>query len=110
MYNSITDFVHMAKELRLKLSHKGTIVSKIPQASKTLVKLLKQQGVDYQVGQATRDLGINYTLSPKINVRRTILKKRFEDTKGPLKRIQMLARISRRARVLFSGAAYSKST
>jgi len=65
MYNSIIDFVHMAKEFRLKLSHKGTIVSKIPQASKTRIKLLKQQGVEYQVGEANRDLGINYTLSPK---------------------------------------------
>lgn len=75
MCNSILDFVQLAKALKLKLSLKGTIVSKIHQASKTLVKLLRQIGVDYQAGEQNRDFGVNYTHSPKMYIRRTILKK-----------------------------------
>lgn len=40
MFTAIAGFVVLTKELHLKLSHKGTIVSKIPQAAKTLQKLL----------------------------------------------------------------------
>ena len=110
MYNSINDFARLAKLLKLKLSRKGVIVSKIPQAAKTLVKLLKQDGVIYQYKEYTRDLGVNFTRSNTPNIRRTLLKKRFQDAQGPLGKVGMLAQISRRARVLFSGAGYSKAT
>jgi len=110
MYNSICDFVTLAKHLKLKLSSKGVIVSKLPQAAKTLVKLLKQQGVNYNFQEETRDLGVTFTKSHKIPVRKTLLTKRFKDAQGPLGKIRNLARISRRARVLFSGAGFIKAT
>ena len=38
MYNAVADFVQLTKQLKLKLSHKGAIISKVPQAAKTLKK------------------------------------------------------------------------
>ena len=110
MYKSIADFVQLTKTLNLKLSNKGIIVSKEPQAAKAIAKLLKQIGVNYQVGNQTRDLGVNFTFSKRPCIRKSSVKKRIKNVNCPLKKICALAGISRRARIFFSGAGYAKST
>ena len=78
---------------------------------KTLQKLLKQEGVNYQVAEHTRDLGTNFTFSKKLCMRGAIATQRLKTaTKGPLKKMCQLVKLFRVARVLFSGAVFSKST
>ena len=36
MYNAVADFVQLTNELKLKLSHEGAIISKLPQAEKNI--------------------------------------------------------------------------
>jgi len=91
MYNAGADFVQLTKQLKLKLSHKGAIISKVPQAAKTLKSLLNQIGVDYQVAGDTRDLGTNFTFSKKPSIRKALATKRIKTAKGPLNKIVQLA-------------------
>lgn len=109
IYNSIYDFVHITKSLKLTLSTKGVIVAKIQKHAYALAKKLAEHGIVYQVKSNTRDLGVGFGFGGP-PVKRTILKKRLSTAKGPLRRIKQLAAISRKARVLFSGAGFAQST
>lgn len=109
MYNSIYDFVYVTKSLKLTLSTKGVIVAKIQKHAYALAKKLAEHGIVYQVKDNTRDLGVGFGFGgPK--VKRTILKSRLALAKGPLRKIKQLAAVSRKARVLFSGAGFAQST
>jgi len=110
MWLSILDFVNLSRALGLKLSTKGVIVAKQPSAVRTLVKALAQKGITYNTSETTRDLGIDFSFSCKAEVRKHILKHRIKKSKNMLNKIQKLAKLSRGARVLFSGAGYSKAT
>lgn len=94
----------------LTLSTKGVIIAKLPYAARHLVQELKTLGITYNTTETTRDLGIDFSFSRKPKVRKCILKQRIQNSKGTLNRIYRIAKVSRRARVLFSGAGYSKST
>jgi len=67
-------------------------------------------GSTYNVADGTRDLGVDFSFSKNQKVRKTILKNRIKNSQGALNKIYKLAKISRRARVLFSGAGFSKAT
>lgn len=110
MWLNILDFVNLSQALGLKLSTKGVIVAKLPSAARALVKELAQKGITYNTADTTRDLGIDFSFSHKPKVRKTTLKHIIKKTKNMLNKIKKLARISRGARVLFSGAGYSKAS
>jgi len=53
---------------------------------------------------------VDFSFSQNQKVRKNILKTRIKNSQGALNKIYKLAKISRRARVLFSGAGFSKAT
>jgi len=110
MEKAVKDYVKLSKKLGLKLSTKGVIIAKLPYAAKMIVEELKTIGVIYNVVESTRDLGVDFSFSKKPAVRKSILKNRIKKARGTLNKIYRIAQISRRARVLFSGAGFSKST
>jgi len=110
MAKAIKDFAKMSSKLGLTLSTKGVIVAKLPYAARHLVQDLKTLGITYNTAETTRDLGIDFSFSRKPKIRKCILKQRIQKSKGTLNRIYRIAKVTRRARVLFSGAGYSKST
>jgi len=110
MAKAIKDFAKMSSKLGLTLSTKGVIVAKLPYAARRLIQELKTLGITYNTAETTRDLGIDFSFSRKPKVRKCILKQRIQKSKGTLNRIYRIAKVTRRARVLFSGAGYSKST
>lgn len=63
MFNAVADLVQLTKQLKLKLSYTGVVISKVSQAAETLKSLLKPIGVDYPVADHTKDLGTNFTFS-----------------------------------------------
>ena len=100
----------MSKLLGLTLSKKGVIVAKKPYAARLLVQEIKDLGTTCNVAASTRDLGVDFSFSKNPKVRKSILKTRIKNSQGALNTIYKLAKISRRARVLFSGAGFSKAT
>ena len=65
-------------------------------------------GVDYKLETDTRDLGFSYT-SAKTNPKR-LIKHRLKKSQVRLKKIHALAKISRKARILFSGSGFPAAT
>jgi len=75
-----------------------------------LVQGIKDMGTTYNVAENTRDLGDDFSFSKNQKVRKNILKARIKNSQGALNKIYKLTKISRRARVLFSGAGFSNAT
>ena len=71
---------------------------------------IKDMGTTYTIAENARDLGVDFSFSKNQKVRKNILKTRIKNSQGALNKIYKLAKISRRARVLFSGAGFSKAT
>jgi len=63
----------------------------------------------YKVRNNRRDLGVGFSFGSTTQ-RRHLFKNIVKRVNGPLKKMTTLANISRRTRVLFSGAGYSQST
>ena len=109
MYKAIMDFVDLVKRLNLVLSTKGVIIAKQPEAAHLPAKERAKHGIVYQVKPATRDLGVGIGFGePK--AKRTLIKSKLALAKGPVRKIKHLASVSRKARVLFSGAGFAQST
>jgi len=109
MYNSIFDFVEVVKALKLTLRSKGVIVAKVQKHAHALAKELAKHGIIFQVRSNTRDLGEGFGFGVT-KAKRTLLNSRLALAKGPLRKIEHLASVSRKARVLLSGAGYAQST
>jgi len=111
MSKAVKDFLAMAKLLGLTLGKKGVVVAKKTYAARLLVQEIKDMGTTYNVAESTRDLEVDFSFSKNQKVRKSILKTRIKNSQGALNKIYIkLAKISRRARVLFSGAGFSKAT
>lgn len=110
MFDAIEDFISLSRSLGLKLSTKGIIISKKSGAAKIIVNELRKKGIIYNARENTRDLGVDFSFYKKPHIRKHILKTRIKNSQGALNTIYRLAKISRRARVLFSGAEFSKAT
>ena len=106
--NAVIDFAKFAHSIHLKLSHKGVIVAKLQQDGKKLAFRLKQKGIKYQVNDSTRDLGVSFANSPK--GKRQLINQRTKNATKTLVKIQSLASISRKAKLLFTGSGFPKFT
>ena len=106
--NAVIYFAKFAHSIHLKLSHKGVIVAKLQQDDKQLAFRLKQKGIKYQVNDSTRDLGVSFANSPK--GKRQLINQRTKNATKTLVKIQSLASISRKAKLLFTGSGFPKFT
>lgn len=79
MVNAVMDFVALTRHLKLTVSIKGGIVSKIPGAAKLLVKELAKEGSAYQVKASTRDLGEGCTFSAECRHKRAVTNQRMKN-------------------------------
>jgi len=105
---AVVDFARKVKKLRLSLSPKAVISAN----SKKLSNILHQELSNYQLtfvkSRAARDLGVDHTSAKRRPSSLLILR----DNKSKVRRshICKLAKISRKARRLFSGSAFAMST
>ena len=101
-------FAKGVASLRLTLSQKGVICSSDNKLSHRLQKELADHKIQYKTSSNARDLGIAYT-SAKTNPNQ-LLVVRLRSVRKRILKISNVARIHRKARVLFSGSAYSAAT
>ncbi len=108
LVNASVDFGHMVRKLKLSLSPKAVLTASSFKLAKLLKKELATYGLTYSIEQAARDLGITNTAAQRRPNK--LLKNRFTKRKNKITRISKLARISRKAKKLFSGSAFASTT
>jgi hypothetical protein len=101
-------FARKVRKLRLSLSPKAALSSSSPALQKLLARELSSYGLKFIQKKAARDLGISSS-SGKCRAPE-IINQRFSNSTNRIHRISKLAKISKKARVLFSGSAYSANT
>jgi len=104
-------FKDKTTKLKLTLSSKkgaGSVIASSARLAKEIKETLKKSGIKYEVELTARDLGILYTAgksNPSTFSRTRILK-----TKPRNSKTVALAKISRRARILFTGSVFPAAT
>jgi len=105
---AVLDFTQLASSLKLKLSTKGVIAAKIKKDALKLANLLKANNIIYQVTDSTRDLGVSFFNNPKGTRKPT--NQRTKQAKKALTKITPLAKIDRKAKILFTRSGFPKYT
>ena len=96
------------KLLKLTLSPKGNIVASCPKLARRLLAALKTKGLKSNLARDARDLGIsNSTARTRPS---KLVHNRFRKRKTKVSRMSKIAKVSRKARKLFSGSACASST
>ena len=94
--------------LRLTLSKKGVICSSDNKLTLRIQKELANHSIQYNTSKNARDLGIAYTSAKKTP--NQILVVRLKSVRKRILKISSIAKVDRKARILFSGSAYSAAT
>ena len=101
-------FLFKVRKLKLKISPKSTIVTSSERLTKAICDELCNLGWQIKSDRTTRDLGITFGGGNKNT--QAQLKSRNKNTKISRNKICKIANISRMARKLFQGSAYSATT
>ena len=102
------DFAEAMKRKKLKLSSKGAVVSNTVKRTRIAQRILLQSGIQYNVDDSARDIGLTYTAGAKRP--KKIFCARRKNVKSRILKIKQIAKVSRMAKKLFTGAAYSAGT
>ncbi len=105
---AVVDFANTATKLKLKLPPKAVIVAPNTKLPLVLKKELASYGVSFDIAKSARDLGVTSTAAACRPSK--LSQQRFYKTKRIIAKISLLANISRNARKLFSGTAFSAAT
>ncbi len=101
-------FKKIVRRLRLKISPQSTIVTSSAKLTKAICDELNGLGWQIRADRVTRDLGI--TFGAGVRKTENQLKVRNKNTKIGRLKMHKISKISRMARKLFQGSAYSAST
>ena len=104
----MVDFRKFVHKLRLKISPKSTVVTSSEKLTKAICDELHSLGWQIKADRVTRDLGITFGAGNKKTGKQ--LRVRNKNTKISRQRIHKIANMSRMARKLFQGSAYSAAT
>ena len=111
LVEAIVNFSKMSKKLKLVISPKSTVVTSHPTITNTIIRDLKGHGITFASAPSTRDLGIPYRAGvPTFKRSQPQPKSRLVKTKGRALKVSRLARVSRKARVLYSGSVHAAAT
>ena len=114
VYNQLLDaeieFSAMCKRLNLTLADKANLVTSDSRLTKRLISGLKKKGVSFKFSSCARDLGLPYTAGVSRIDSNHLIRKRFSTTSCRNRRIGIIAKKTKKARVLFSGSLYSANT
>ena len=102
------DFAEAMSNKKLKLSHKGSVVSNTENRTKIAQRILKQSNIVYNAEQSARDIGLSYTAGAQRP--KKILCTRLKKVKSRILKIKHIAKVSRMAKKLFTGAPFSAAT
>ena len=98
----------MVKKNKLVLSPKGCVVSNTTKRAKLIAKELKQSGLEYNAAGETRDLGVTY--AGGASRPSSLIGKRIGKVRNRIAKIKNIAKVSRLARKLYTGSAFSAAT
>ena len=90
------------------LSPKGCVVSNTTKRAKLIANELQQNGLKYSAASDARDLGVTYAggaFRPS-----SLIGKRISKFKKRIAKIKNIAKVSRLARKLYTGSAFSSAT
>ena len=96
--------------MKLTLSDKGDLVTSDFALTKKLVRFLKKEGIMYNAVTVSRDVGVAYTAGVSSRDSIKIVNRRFKETSHRQLRIIEIAKITKKARRLYSGSTHAAST
>ena len=106
--SALKDFKDVVAVLKLILSDKAVITASSKQLRVMILKALKELGLSFKSESAARDLGVSNTAGRLRPAQLT--NSRFSKTKNRIFKISQIAKISRKAKTLFSGSAFPAAT
>ena len=98
----------MVQKNKLVLSPKGCVVSNSSKRAKLIAKELQQNNLQYSAAEETRDLGVTYSAAARRPS--SLIGKRIYKVKNRISKIKNIAKVSRLAKKLYTGSAYSSAT
>jgi hypothetical protein len=98
----------MVHKLKLRLSPKAVIITSNDKLTSNLKKQLFKEGLLFSKSEAAKDIGITHTCA-KARPSNIQMKKQKESTNRFIK-ITKIAKMTRKAKKLFTGSAFAKAT
>ena len=106
---ALADFGDVAKKLKLLLSPKAVISASHPSLALSLQRELKNNyGLIFKINNSARDLGIAH--SAGVAKPDKVLKDRLKSKKNRISRTAGLAKVSRKARKLYTGSGFAATS
>ncbi len=103
-------YTKTCKDWKLVLSGKAYICLSDHKLSCVVAKALRKEHIYYKPTHSARDVGVSYTAGVRHRDAGKLIRTRFTKTSKRNAKVGRLAKLSRRARVLFSGSQYSANT